>query len=731
MKTRLIIAFVTFCFISINQSLAQEILPYQWIKISDESEVRAQSIGIDNLGNCYVLARYNGDPVFMGQAPDPIVMTQGVFVAKVNPVGNLLWIKFSEGDFDEEPILKVLPNGRYYFVAQFRNNVYLDESTPTIPSNTANSADIVIAAFDSSGNYEWSLNSNANTDIIYPVAIDVDENYNIYVGATLDNANAPRQVDFGTESFQFSEIDEQGLILKYNHDLILNQPAFQWAKLIKSTDIPYENDRLFHFTGLACDRSGDVYITGLFGGILEFESGITRYATVWDHFLVKYESSAGALEWVKILDGEGDDRPGILQIDPFDNIYITGVYHMSLNLGSMTLSTPNDHEGFVAKYNPTGNLLWAKNDEDNSYELYTADKKIGSGVDSYGNFYLVGKTDNSAFTHSSYNIIKYQANGTYDWISTSVPSTTGSFSARDIVFDNFDNAYVLGNLLEDGELISSICNSNFMFANSGQRGVTLARLWFNSGIILVNSNVCAGERLTFACSQFEDVPYATYNWTFIDGTNQYYSTLPQPEFTFPQMGEYEVQLSISYPGNCEKEVSTLIYVNDCVPPVLCEDCISSFAPTVGKTYVLSAWVKQVSGTTNFTTYDDAKIQVSFVGNSALYTFSPSGEIIDGWQKIEQSFFIPNDAQHIKIGLKNESDDSDLEAFFDDIRIVPFDANMKSFVYDPANMRLVAELDNQNYATFYEYDEDGALVRVKKETAKGVETIKESRKNIKK
>ncbi|MBI3883691.1 MAG: hypothetical protein HY305_05640, partial [Sphingobacteriales bacterium] len=38
----------------------------------------------------------------------------------------------------------------------------------------------------------------------------------------------------------------------------------------------------------------------------------------------------------------------------------------------------------------------------------------------------------------------------------------------------------------------------------------------------------------------------------------------------------------------------------------------------------------------------------------------------------------------------------------------------------------SELDENNYASFYEYDDDGTLVRVKKETARGVMTIQETR-----
>nr|MBP7556805.1 hypothetical protein [Chitinophagaceae bacterium] len=65
-------------------------------------------------------------------------------------------------------------------------------------------------------------------------------------------------------------------------------------------------------------------------------------------------------------------------------------------------------------------------------------------------------------------------------------------------------------------------------------------------------------------------------------------------------------------------------------------------------------------------------------------------------------------------------------YVDDIRIHPFNANMKSYVYDPVNLRLLSELDANNYARFYEYDEEGTLIRTKAETEKGIKTITETR-----
>ncbi len=70
------------------------------------------------------------------------------------------------------------------------------------------------------------------------------------------------------------------------------------------------------------------------------------------------------------------------------------------------------------------------------------------------------------------------------------------------------------------------------------------------------------------------------------------------------------------------------------------------------------------------------------------------------------------------------------SYYDDIRIHPCKGNMKVYVYDRISLRLMAELDENNYATFYEYDEQGNLVRTKRETERGIMTTQESRAELK-
>lgn len=167
----------------------------------------------------------------------------------------------------------------------------------------------------------------------------------------------------------------------------------------------------------------------------------------------------------------------------------------------------------------------------------------------------------------------------------------------------------------------------------------------------------------------------------------------------------------------------------CLPQPPCENCVTSFSPLPGGEYLLSAWVKE-SYDTDYpqpASYRNAAIRVAFNDGDIdrLELFQARGPVIDGWQRIERSFTVPEDAYNILIELVNRGN---TEAYFDDIRVHPFQSHMKSFVYDPYTQRLVAELDENNYATHYEYDDEGILIRVKKETSRGVMTIKETRNN---
>jgi len=140
----------------------------------------------------------------------------------------------------------------------------------------------------------------------------------------------------------------------------------------------------------------------------------------------------------------------------------------------------------------------------------------------------------------------------------------------------------------------------------------------------------------------------------------------------------------------------------------------------GNKYLLSFWVKQSSSPANPTTYninDSCGIKV----DGTFYKLSKKSNIIEGWQQVEVAFDVPAWASAATLRLPGNYN-------IDDIRFFPATANMKAFVYNPINEKLMGTLDENNFATLYEYDQEGNLIRVKKETEKGIMTISESRSN---
>ncbi|MEP7377627.1 MAG: hypothetical protein ABI675_29755 [Chitinophagaceae bacterium] len=155
-----------------------------------------------------------------------------------------------------------------------------------------------------------------------------------------------------------------------------------------------------------------------------------------------------------------------------------------------------------------------------------------------------------------------------------------------------------------------------------------------------------------------------------------------------------------------------------------------FTPLPGKLMVVSAWVKEDKDC-KCLTYTGNAIEFKFYQAGSLINTvskSPAGNIIEGWQRYEDTLQIPSAADSMTVKLRNTTT---VPVYFDDLRLFPHNSNMKSFVYHPTSLRLLAELDENNYASFYEYDDEGSLIRVKKETERGIKTISETRSALRK
>ena len=151
-------------------------------------------------------------------------------------------------------------------------------------------------------------------------------------------------------------------------------------------------------------------------------------------------------------------------------------------------------------------------------------------------------------------------------------------------------------------------------------------------------------------------------------------------------------------------------------------CLPGYTINSNKQYLFTAWVAKLE-VLNESSYQGISIELRFE-DELIGSFEPKGALIDGWQKIEGRIEGLFDVGVLELTLLNTTA-SDFVAL-DDVRIQPIDASMTTYVYDPESFRLVAELDENHYAKFYDYDSEGKLARIRKETERGVKTIMESR-----
>lgn len=210
--------------------------------------------------------------------------------------------------------------------------------------------------------------------------------------------------------------------------------------------------------------------------------------------------------------------------------------------------------------------------------------------------------------------------------------------------------------------------------------------------------------------------------TYADGETKYGSNnvfIPPP-VTPGDPDPYDPNL----PNSPQRSSSTTVYPATCIPDFAPESHLLK-----DQKFILSLWVKEANTNKNGD-YVNIYAEVVLGSSSNIAILVKKSAVINGWQKLDYEFTIPAGTPNtpLKFIVKNTGT---INAYFDDIRVQPFNASMGTFVFDPQSLRIWAELDERNFATIYEYDTEGSLVRVKKETERGINTIQETRNSFKK
>src|SRR5688572_21766921 len=118
---------------------------------------------------------------------------------------------------------------------------------------------------------------------------------------------------------------------------------------------------------IAADANGNIYVAGYFSETTSFGTTNLVSSGTEDVFVAKYTPS-GALLWARRAGGNEYDEGRGIAVDASGNVYVTGLFQNTASFPGTNLSSSGASDVFVAKYNTQGTLLWARKAGGNGYD---------------------------------------------------------------------------------------------------------------------------------------------------------------------------------------------------------------------------------------------------------------------------------------------------------------------------------------------------------------------------
>jgi hypothetical protein len=177
--------------------------------------------------------------------------------------------------------------------------------------------------------------------------------------------------------------------------------------------------------GVAADTSGNIYFAGQSAG-----SSFTNMETA------KYNSS-GTIQWQRIFSGPDSILGYAVALDSSNNVYVCG---------QSNPNTSGFNDAQINKYNSSGVLQW----QNRLYGSFGVDNQATEiAVDSSGNAYICGYTQNPVTSNYNLLIAKYNTSGTLQW-QRSLEGAVGNDIGNGIAVDSSANVYVCGRFSRSG-----------------------------------------------------------------------------------------------------------------------------------------------------------------------------------------------------------------------------------------------------------------------------------------
>jgi len=313
--------------------------------------------------------------------------------------------------------------GNVYVAGKYEMNAYFGG----IYVQCAGNHDIFIAKYSPTGVFQW-VRTAGGVSGDYAHALAVDGAGNSYLTGEFEYTT-----HFGSVALTSSGSNDV-FVAKYD-----TYGNLIWVKKLGGGS---GSDK-----GLGISLSnGNVYVTGNFqGGSF---SGVTLISSGKLDIFVAKMTTGGVFQWIRKAGGYGDDEGFGISNDPAGNVYVTGYFTGTANFSGINITSAGGADAFIAKYNPSGGLIWVKkaggpaNDAGNAIKVDNAGRVFVTGGFRYTSYFgsIPLQTTNG---NADIFIACYDGNGNAIWAKKAGGGDNDS--GRGIAVDGNSNVYLTGN----------------------------------------------------------------------------------------------------------------------------------------------------------------------------------------------------------------------------------------------------------------------------------------------
>jgi len=590
-----IIAISTLAHWQINTlTFAQPTL--MWAKqMGEASSDQGFSIAVDDSGNVYTTGYFQGTADFDPGAGVFNMTSAGftdIFVSKLDLLGNFVWAKQMGGvSGDQGHSIAVDSSGNVYTTGRFEGTADFDPGAGTFNMTSAGSADIFVSKLDLLGNFVWVKQmGEASWDNGYSIAID--DSGNVYTtgdfGGTVDFD--PGAGTFNITSAGFNDIFVSKLDASGN---------FVWA-------IRMGGDSLDWGYSIAVDGSGNVYTTGRFQSIADFDPGAGTFnmtSAGFDDIFVSKLDLLGNFVWAKRMGGAEWERGYSIAVDGSGNVYTTGYFLGTADFDPgasiFTLTSAGARDIFVNKLDLLGNFVWAIRMGGTEWDYGTS-----IALDGLANMYIMGDqysdtvdfdpgaglstVSNTGFEANF--IAQYDNSGNFRCAFTITPGHNETFFNRHLAVAG-SNIYIMGSFDNAGTDFDP-CPPVYNLPNSGGNDIYVAKYDMsncNCGVppppaanfTASDTVICAADCINFT-DLSTDTP-TSWQWSFPGGIPPISASQNPANICYNDTGVFDVQLiATNANGSDTLTIDPFIVAENCDTPTLLLDTLlfipNSFSP---------------------------------------------------------------------------------------------------------------------------------------------------------